>query len=113
VGLVPDEPFDPLEEPPEDWFPGPSPSHGALPAPVRGCAGVVEGAVVLGAGEAEGSGLAAYTAATPPTPRSPATMARLTSPRRTPFAPGPPLGVGLDSGVGGLDRPGAHTGAVG
>jgi hypothetical protein len=30
-----------------------------LPVPVRGCAGVVDGVVVLGADEAEGSGLAA------------------------------------------------------
>ena len=59
VGFVPDEPFDPLDDPPDVPLPAPSPSHGTLPVPVRGCAGVVDGAVVLGVDEAEGSGLAA------------------------------------------------------
>jgi hypothetical protein len=56
-----------------------------LPVCVRGVVpGFVGWAVALGAGEADGSGLAAETTAAPPTRASPAARARVATPRLQP-----------------------------
>jgi hypothetical protein len=88
LGLL-EPPLEPLPEPEEPPMLGQFPAMWPEPRPGR-----VDGAVVpplpdgccvaLGAEDAPGSGLAAITAATPPTPRSPTASAAVRSPRRTP-----------------------------
>jgi hypothetical protein len=94
VGVVPDEPPDPPEPPmfgqsalePEPWLRG-----GVVVVPSDG--------VVLGAGEADGSGLAAETTATPPPTRSNAASAAVSTVRRTPFGFVPTSVVSAGAGV--------------
>jgi hypothetical protein len=86
---LPELPLEPLPEPELPPMFGQSPAMWPVPRPGR-----VDGAVVpplpdgccvaFGVGLALGSGLAAITAATPPTPSSPAARTAVSSPRRTP-----------------------------
>ena len=82
LGAVEDPP-DPLDPPDPPMFgqfaDEPVWSRGVVVPPLDGLV------VVLGAGEADGSGLAAETTATPPPTRSDAASAAVSTVRRTPF----------------------------